>query len=145
MFTNIENVKECIIYPGTYTAAPEKEELFENNQIPRNSTFNKAIATIKEKENIYQLLIEIEATDRNEITLQVDDIILFISVIHKTINNEQIEISSRNDMIITNYLILPKDADTEFMSAEFSNGVLKLHIPKRENAIISHIKEIIVY
>jgi HSP20 family molecular chaperone IbpA len=144
MFTNIEDVRECIIYPGAYTAAHEKDELFENSKLPKNTTFNKAVATIKELDDIYQLSIEIDATLREEITLQVDDIILFVSVIHRNSNEKQ-KTEIKDNPIETNYIILPKNADTEFMSAEFNNGKLTLHIPKSEKEITSHIKEVIVY
>jgi HSP20 family molecular chaperone IbpA len=148
MFTHFNAAKECTIYPGIYTATPERVHLTENSIIPSNSSFILAEPSVHELQNMYKMIIEIDAANREDIFINIDDTVLFISVLHHKNKDPEEYIQSRNGMglpIETNYIILPRYADTEFMSAEFNEGVLTLCIPKNGEPVRNNSKEVIVY
>ncbi|QKK02809.1 MAG: Hsp20/alpha crystallin family protein [Pseudomonadota bacterium] len=92
---------------------------------------------IFETEDSYQLSVELPGVDRDSVDLSVDDDALVIRARKerevKTGNDNQYHRVERRFGRFERMLTLPADADSDQISAELSNGVLEVTIPRRKD------------
>jgi HSP20 family protein len=92
---------------------------------------------IYEDENGYTIKLELPEVDKNDVKVNLDKNVLSISGERHLENVEKRENYHRVERSYGQFFrsfTLPPHANLESIGAEFKNGVLRLHIPKKEEA-----------
>lgn len=138
--------RECAIYPGEYIPLPEHQALLEACKVSGN---NSAVLHVNmdEYQDSFKIDITVPGVKREDIFIQVQDNILSLVVLHK--ENEEmrkkLQIHEYDADFLERQLVLPKNADTEFISAEYRQGILTLYIPKAEDPSCKNLQQIVIY
>jgi HSP20 family protein len=140
--------KECPVYPGGYIPLPETEALLLRPFIPRDGLFVKPLVNMDELEDCYRLEVAMPGVKRENLLILAHDNILTITGLQK--NRDAC--CSRNKALhefdpcrFERHILLPDDAGTEFVSAEFRVGVLILFISKKPSYLANPSRQIMVY
>jgi HSP20 family protein len=83
--------------------------------------------------NCYKIEMAVPGARREDFIINVHDNVLFIAALPRN-NNDSIE----------QHLVLPSNADSEFASAEYRQGLLNLYISKT-NKLSKTTNQIVVY
>jgi HSP20 family protein len=89
----------------------------------------------------------IAGAKREDIFINVNDRILSIIVLNMACENLQqgLQLHEFDNRSIKRYVFLPANANTEFVSAEYKDGILCLHIPKSQGKPALINQRIVVY
>lgn len=90
----------------------------------------------------------IPGVSRDCFFIQADGNILSVRVVHKDTpypDSEHFQMHEFTYDCFDRQVILPENSDTEFVSAEYQSGILRLHIPKIKNPGKAHHTNIAVY
>ncbi|MHA1266124.1 MAG: Hsp20/alpha crystallin family protein [Candidatus Helarchaeota archaeon] len=90
---------------------------------------------IKEEEGSYVLTAEVPGYDKDDINIEVKDDILTISSEHKEEKSDEGEgylYKERTHSAFCRSIKIPEGVTPEEISAKLENGILTLHIPKKE-------------
>lgn len=145
---HLETIKDSCIYPGTYTEIPERNALFKTKYKKNKTLYNYASAVMSEENDTYKLQIKVPVVEKENLHIEFEEFVLFISVIEHEIVNKRSKQKNESIFIknmIINYFILPENANMEFVRVDFTIGLVTLYIPKITNSIIKEIKDIVVY
>jgi HSP20 family protein len=125
MTTNPTLPKECMVYPGEYTPSPQVETLRSQLRLTDLDPATKSSVSLTEFNDRFKLEIEMPGVKRENILIHVKNEVLSIVVSpYKLEPNEPVAECFKRQ------ILLPKNADTEFISAEYRQGVLNFYIPK---------------
>jgi len=120
------------------------ESFFENDFPTFGSQFNKFIgstipsANIKETEDSFLIELAAPGLKKENIKIDLDQDVLTISSEQKEEKTEEKDNYTRREFNYSSFsrsFYLPEIADTDKISAEYKDGVLNIHIPKKESAI----------
>ena len=141
------HTKEYSIYPGEYTLMPETEALMEELKASNNSLGVQPLVNMKELDDCFEIEMIIPGVKREDLFIHVNNNALSIVVLHKHCElKRKLQIHELDDICIERHILLPLNADTEFTSAEYNQGILCMHIPKYEHPFQSGVvKQIVVY
>ncbi|HNX06092.1 MAG TPA: Hsp20/alpha crystallin family protein [Bacteroidales bacterium] len=92
-------------------------------------------ANIVENENSYELELAVPGMNKEDFRIDVENNMLTISSEKKEENEESNKNYTRKEFVFGSFsrsFMLPKSIDNEKINAEYKNGVLCLHLPKRE-------------
>lgn len=140
--------REGLIYPGLYTPLPQIESLLKELKIPRKGSVEKLLVKIKELEDSYRVSITFPEVKKEDIIIHAHNNILSVAVLTrnwKELKNKKPGKHKPNSKLIKQNILLPQNADTEFVSAEYKQGELILYIPKAQNTSETDLKQIVVY
>ncbi|WP_223034384.1 Hsp20/alpha crystallin family protein [Hanstruepera marina] len=105
------------------------------------SNFNHGITlpavNIKEDNENYSLELAVPGMTKDDFNLELDNEILSIAVEKQTDNKIENENYTRREFGYSSFkrtFTLPDTVDTEKINAKYENGILYVHIPKREEA-----------
>ena len=90
---------------------------------------------IKEEEGEYLITAEVPGFTKGEIDIEVKDNLLTISSEHKEEKEEEKEgyiFKERSHRSFSRSLVIPENIGHEEIEAKLENGLLTLHIPKKE-------------
>ena len=90
---------------------------------------------IVEKEGVYEITAELPGFDEKELEIQVKENLLTLSAEHREKKEEEEKHFLKRERSFVSFkrsFYLPKDASSENIEASFSNGLLSLSIPKKE-------------
>jgi HSP20 family protein len=138
--------RESGIYPGEYTPLPEVEALLK--RAAGRDTAEKLPVNMNDCGDCYMIEVIMPVVRREDIIIQVHDHILSIAVLHKdseAFNKGKLQIHEFDSECLERHILLPKHADAGFLSAEFREGVLYLHIPKTKFPQKDLTNRIVVY
>jgi len=138
---------DSIIYPGSYVPLLDDAITAQKKNAHKMDKTNFPLVNILEDEAYFTIEIAIPGTKREFIKLSVDNSLLNICIIEdkSNQNNAKFLMHEFEYKCFKTKIKLPEYADTEFMSAEYTNGILLLHIPKcKEKESKQHLN-IIVY
>ena len=123
---------EGLLYPGGYVPSDGTERRLSILRSSRKKSEPNGRGEMKEFPDSYCFEIPLPGARRDDILLVVKDQTLTIDFTSSSEKQEKVR--------------LPRNADMEFVSAEFRNGLLQLHIPKSLVKRVGRInKQIIVY
>ncbi len=110
-------------------------ELLLNGQLPAFRAFDTTPKVeVKENGNAYNLSVELPGLDQDDVKVLVEDGVLTISGEKKIERrDERTHYSERSYGSFRRSFSLPSDADARQISADFSKGILHLHIGKHPN------------
>lgn len=121
-------IEESSAYPGQYVPMPDIEDLLKD----KKGCMKQPAINIDEFDNFFRIEVSLPGIQKQDIVIFVEDHTLTIKVIHK----EQGGASGKPRIheFDVNYferqVSLPGEADTEFTTAEYREGILNLIIPK---------------
>ena len=115
------------------------DEFFQNANVartPEKRSFMPAV-NVQETEDNFQLELAVPGFDKKDIKLEVNDGILMIAGEHQTVEENETDNYTRKEFNYANFtrrFTLPETADDGQISAAYTNGILKVVLPKKEEA-----------
>jgi HSP20 family protein len=147
MKDNLCNSKEYLVYPGEYVPMPEVEALLEELMLAGNDSIATPPVNMDEFRDCYKLEVAVPGVSREDFFITVHNTTLSITVLHKEDKKVKkgLQIHEFETTCFERHLLLPENADTEFVSAEYNRGILSLHIPKTYEPPKARTSQIVVY
>ena len=136
-------IEKCSAYPGEYIPMPEIEKLLND----KKNCMKQPPLNVDEYDIFFRIEVSLPGTHKQDIVVSVEGHILSIKVIHKD-DNRTVSRSWIHEFDMNYFereVTLPDDADTEFATAEYKEGILTLLIPKVANHSKVHPGIIVVY
>lgn len=147
MKDNLYHSKECVVYPGEYIPMQGVEAMLEKLLLAGNDSVAKPLVNMDECRDFYKIEVAVPGVRREDFFITAHDTRLSIVVLHKEENNVKkgLQIHEFETACFERHLLLPENADSEFVSAEYNQGILSLQIPKTYQPSKAGISQIVVY
>ena len=126
----------------------KEEEVKEQLQRPHSGDSLLPPVNVIEYKDSFQVEVAIPGIKREEFMIHANRNILSVCVLHKECNitsDGNIQLHEFNYECFDRNIVLPKTADTEFMSAEYREGILYLNMPKSTGVAKNLHTRIVVY
>jgi HSP20 family protein len=139
---------DCSIYPGDYVPLLNAEEIEEELKLSHEGEALFPPVNITELADSFKVEVAIPGVRREDFLLHTDGNVLFVRVLHKEYvveGSERFQLHEFNYQCFDRHVVLPDNADAEFISAEYKAGILRLYIPKSDQPAISRHMRIVVY
>ena len=109
------------------------------NNVPARTNFSGTLpaVNVKETEDDYAIEMAIPGLKKEDFKVEINEGILTIAAERKTENEEKKEGYTRREFSYTNFtrrFTLPETADETNISASYTDGILVLNLPKKEEA-----------
>jgi HSP20 family protein len=85
---------------------------------------------VRETDEEYLVLLDLPGVRRADVTIEVSDRVLTISGTRAPVEIGEAQLSERPHGSFVRTLTLPQGVDDERIGADYSDGVLALHVPK---------------
>jgi len=85
---------------------------------------------VRETDEEYLVLVDLPGVNSDEVTIEVSDQVLSISGSRAPVETGEAQLSERPHGSFARTLTLPQGVDEEKIVANYSDGVLELHVPK---------------
>jgi len=141
-------MKESMVYPGEYAILPAVKERLYNMTSAHVYRVIKPRVNIIEKEDSFEIDVLLPGRLREDLFVYVHGSALSLAIlVKKTIKEKKQtrQINEVDTMYMQKHIALPGNADPEFMSAEYKQGVLHICIPKTGDKPAAVEKQVIVY
>lgn len=121
------------IYPGEFVPLMDEEEV--RNELRRKHR-NKVVyppMNMKELPDSFIIEVAMPGVKREELLINTDENILSISVVHREYRSHALDnfkMHEFNYEFFDKHIVLPDNVDADFVSAEYREGILHLHLPK---------------
>ncbi len=138
----------AFIYPGCYVPLLNEDEMKEEIKRSFTSESDLPAADLTELADSYILQFSLPGLNREDFMIHADENILSICVCHKSSQlrpGEKPEKKPFQFGLFDHHIYLPANADAAFISAEYSLGVLRFHIPKIDQPVKNLHTPIVVY
>lgn len=121
------------------------DDLFDTffNGFGRSVTERTPVVDIRETETEYTLEVELPGIGENDIDISVKDNLLTLKAgkeEKKESKEDKFLVSERRKAVYKRSFVLPNDINGSEIKAKYSDGVLELQIPKKEEAKALSIK-----
>ena len=136
----------CTVYPGSYVPFLEDEEVEEVLNRPHRNEIVLPLVNVTELANSFKVEVAIPGVNREDFFIHANENILSVCVIHKDeelLGNVKYDTSDYE--CLDRDIVLPENADAEFISAEYKDGILCLHTPKSKRTNHNLHSTIVVY
>ncbi|MFC0775038.1 Hsp20/alpha crystallin family protein [Terrimonas alba] len=135
-------------YPGRYVPLLKEEHIDEELRHFHEGDMFLPPANIEELADTFRIEIAMPGLKREDFLIHIDSNVLFIRVLRK-----EARLKKRSDFKLHEFnyacferrITLPPNADAEFMSAEYKNGMLQVMIPKATQPVTNPHSRIVVY
>lgn len=148
MVNNISYDVECLVYPGIYMPLHKEEEIAEElRHVNESETILPAVDII-EMADSFKVEIRVPGVKREDFFIHAYGNIISVSVLQREPEHpkkERLSLHEHKYDCFDRQIILPQHADTEFISAEYVAGILRLYVPKIKEASGSRHTIIAVY
>ena len=109
------------------------------NNVPARTNFSGTLpaVNVKETEDDYAIELAVPGLKKEDFKVEINEGILTIAAERKTENEEKKEGYTRREFSFTNFtrrFTLPETADENNISASYTDGILVLNLPKKEEA-----------
>jgi HSP20 family protein len=120
-----------LTYRDPLMAAPYRmmDELLRNWSAERPDGYTPPL-DVRETADEYLVLVDLPGVNSDEVTIEVSDHALSISGSRARIETGEAQLSERPYGSFVRTLTLPQGVDEEQIAASYTDGVLKLHVPK---------------
>ncbi len=138
----------CTLYPGEYIPLFDAEELKLELKKTKKARIADPFVNVSEQKYYFQLEAAIPGLQREDFFINIDNDIISISVMHKNLNvpeEQNFRLHEFNYDCFNRNVILPEHVETEFVIAEYKNGILKMFLPKTVSASRQPAARVIVY
>jgi HSP20 family protein len=136
------------VYPGEYVPLFTGEEVKEELKKSREGIVVEPFVNVSEQENYCKIEVAIPGLQREDFLITIDRHILYISVLHKKphpLKEEKFKLREFNYDCFSRYVILPENVETEFVTAEYKEGILTMYLLKTDHYSESSSIQVIVY
>ena len=143
-----KNKYECPIYPGEFVPSIDLKKMKHRFHSTKYAKTNKPGANIVDSKDAIIIEISIPGVNRENFHVEVNENILSVFVIKndkEIIDINNFKLHEFDCKRYERHLSLPKNADASFVSANYSQGILKLLISKSEIKSNSKRNKIVVY
>lgn len=134
MQNNPLNTTSSSVYPGEYIPPFNEDKLKKALKHTSQRKRNSLPVNIIELGNSYKIELAIPGVNRENLFLKAYGNVLFISVIHnhhEVYNQNEFQLHEFHlDGHFTRKIVLPNNADTLLVRAEYKAGILHLYVPK---------------
>ncbi len=148
MKQTINRTPDCSIYPGEYVPLLNEKDIKEAIKLTDKKDIIHPAVNITEQSRSYKIEVVIPGVKRDELLIYAKGNILSICAV----NNEKINSTLKDQQVqefsykwFDRHILLPEDADSAFISAEYRSGIVVLHIPKAARPVNNLHTRIIVY
>ena len=103
-----------------------------------NTRYSVPAVNILEEDNEYRIEVVAPGIDKKDVKINLEDDVLTISSERKEENEEKNKHYMRREFNYTAFtrsFVVPEEVDAEKISAEHKNGILTLHLPKKEEVV----------
>ncbi len=103
-----------------------------------NTRYTVPAVNILEEDNEYRIEVIAPGIDKKDVKINLEDDVLTISSEMKQENEEKDKHYMRREFNYTAFsrsFVVPEEVDAEKISAEHKNGILTLHLPKKEEVV----------
>ena len=103
-----------------------------------NTRYSVPAVNILEEDNEYRIEVIAPGIDKKDVKINLEDDVLTISSERKEENEEKDKHYMRREFNYTAFIrsfVVPEEVDAEKISAEHKNGILTLHLPKKEEVV----------
>ena len=103
-----------------------------------NTRYTVPAVNILEEDNEYRIEVIAPGIDKKDVKINLEDDVLTISSEMKEENEEKDKHYMRREFNYTAFsrsFVVPEEVDAEKISAEHKNGILTLHLPKKEEVV----------
>lgn len=120
-----------LTYRDPLLAAPYRmmDELLRGWNADRAGSFTPLL-DVRESEEEYLVLVDLPGVKSEEVTIEVSDRMLSIAGSRAPVETGEAQLSERPHGSFVRTLTLPQGVDEEKIEANYSDGVLELHVPK---------------
>jgi HSP20 family protein len=137
-----------LIYPGSYVPLLNEDELQQEIKRSFKSESDLPPAGITELSDSYIVELSLPGLNREDFLIHASENRLSVCVCHKSCRS-WLKIGSEKHSfefgLFDHHINLPPDADAAFISAEYSLGMLRFHIPKINQPVKNLHTRIVVY
>ena len=108
------------------------------NFLDVNKRYSVPAVNIMEEDNEYRIEVIAPGIDKKDVKINLEDDVLTISSERKEENEEKNKHYMRREFNYTAFsrsFVVPEEVDAEKISAEHKNGILTLHLPKKEEVV----------
>jgi HSP20 family molecular chaperone IbpA len=137
------------VYPGEYVPPPEKEVLLEGLKISGiDSAVQPPLLNMEELKDCFKIEVLIPGVKRENIFTYIENNILSIIVLGKhgkELKIKQSQIHEFDTEYLQRNILLPNNADAEFISSEYKEGVLSIYISKGKKPSNTNTQPILIY
>jgi len=139
--------KEYSAYPGEYIPMPETEALLNELKLTAKDSCIKPLVNLDEYDDCFKIEVALPGIKREEIFIQSHDTILQVAVLRNAheMPEKKLQIHEFDNKNFHRNILLPENADVEFIAAEYREGILKIYIPKDGESSIISINHVVVY
>ena len=144
----IHHKPDYSIYPGEYVPLLNEKEIKEAIKCSDRKDIDHPAVNITDQNRSYKIEVVIPGVKRDELLIYAKGNILSICAV----NNDKMNSSLKKKQVeefsykwFDRHLLLPEDADSTFISAEYRSGIVVLHIPKATRPVDNVHTRIIVY
>jgi len=133
-------------YPGEYVPAPLRiDELLSELQVPHEGAA-APLTNVLEEADAFTIEVAAPGLKTGDFLVSIRRNVLSVSVLHKEAAcNKKYHQHEFNYRCFKREIELPVNIDTDFISAAYKNGILKIWLPKSKGEIVSDVERIIVY
>ncbi len=140
--------RNILIYPGAYVPLLNKDELQKEIKLSFACESDAPPVIITEMIDSYIVELAIPGVNREDFFIHTDENILSVCVCHKGCSQKaksSLQQHEFNYGLSDRQIILPANADTAFISAEYSLGILRFTVPKNKQPFVNLNTRIVVY
>ena len=138
----------CLIYPGAYVPLLKEEEVQEELKHPHEGETIVPPVNVIELADSFKVEVAISGVKKEDFLIHSDGNVLSVCVLHKECGlheGERFQLHEFNYECFDRHIILPDNADSEFASAEYKAGILRLYILKAKQPAKNLHTRIVVY
>lgn len=139
---------EYSIYPGHYVPLLSEKEISEEIERTKHKDIVRPSVNVSDANEYYKIEITLPGVNRENFLVYADRNVLSVYVVHldqKADDPKKFRLHEFGCNCFERHIELPVDADTEFVSAEYREDVLRIYVPKTtEQSIVEHTR-IVVY
>jgi HSP20 family protein len=113
------------------------ESFFNNDVFPHEFAQHVPAANMIEEDSKYHLELSAPGFDKSDFKIELQDQTLSVSAEHKTVSESKDKKYSRKEFNYGSFkrnFYLPQEINEEGIEAKYESGILKLVIPKRNEA-----------
>ena len=138
---------ECRPYPGKYVPRSRAEWLGQLGQEPDNDVVSQPFVNISEFSDCFKLEVVVPGVKREDIEIRLNGKMLSVYGSHATLFAElkKSRLHEFDGCYFERHIRLPANCDPEFISAEYRNGIIVMHIPKSDWAEPVFNRRVVVY
>ncbi len=136
------------VYPGDFVPLFSEAEIKQELKLASEDEKNLPPVNIIELTDAYKIELVVPGVKKEDFCIHSEAHVLSISVMHKENNvvpQEQFRLHEFKNMYYDRHIILPDNADTAFIAADYDAGILRLFFPKLTQPINQLHTRIIVY